>query len=133
MCTGVALAAAAICWAAGPWVLHTVMAAHAALPSTYLATLAAGTGFLMVAYILQSTLLALDHHTTLLIAWLAGAIVTVPVFLTGSGLLTATGLAAIVGPCVTALIMAADAWFSTRGTENSELDAAHPVEAIITR
>jgi O-antigen/teichoic acid export membrane protein len=103
------------CFAIGPWVLRVIMGAHDRLPGDYLAALAIGTGFMMVAYILQSTLIALSRHAVVMAAWIAGVATTVPIFLAGSGMLTTTALAGCIGPGVTMLIMAADAWWSTRG------------------
>lgn len=116
LCAAVALFAAACSWVIGPWVLHEIMRAHHALPGAYLAILALGTGCVMIAMIIQSTLLALERHFMVLIAWCVGVAVTVPVFLAGNRLLLTTAIAAIVGPFVSMAVMAVDAWIHTRGT-----------------
>ncbi len=110
LCAGVGVFAALCCWLIGPWVLWNIMRAHAQLPGDYLAALALGTTFIMVGMIIQSTLLAIEaalrRH---LLAWTAGVVVTVPVFLIGHSLLLTTGIAAIAGPFVAMLVMAVDA------------------------
>ncbi|MBR7833953.1 hypothetical protein KDL01_11800 [Actinospica durhamensis] len=115
LCAGVALFAAACAWLVGPWVLKNIMRAHDVLPGSYLALLTLGTGCVMVAMIIQSTLLALERHFVVLIAWCVGVAVTVPVFLTGDRLLVTTAAAAVIGPFVTMVVMAVDAWLHTRG------------------
>jgi len=117
LCAGVGLFAALCCLLVGPFVLQHVMRAHATLPGYYLATLALGTAFIMVGMIIQSTLLAIERHFVVLIAWTAGVVVTVPVFLIGHSLLATTGVAAIVGPFVAMVIMGFDAWLHTRGAD----------------
>lgn len=116
LCAAVAVFAAACSWVIGPWVLHYIMRAHHSLPGAYLAILALGTGCVMIAMIIQSTLLALERHFMVLIAWCAGVAVTVPVFLAGDRLLVTTAIAAIVGPFVSMAVMGVDAWAHTRGT-----------------
>lgn len=116
LCAGVAVFAAACSWVIGPWVLHEIMRAHHSLPGAYLAVLALGTGCVMIAMIIQSTLLALERHFMVLVAWCVGVAVTVPVFLAGDRLLVTTAIAAIVGPFVSMAVMAVDAWIHTRGT-----------------
>jgi len=117
LCAGVGLFSSLCCWVIGPFVLQHIMRAHAPLPGYYLATLALGTTFMMVGMIIQSTLLSIERHFVVLIAWLAGVIVTVPVFLIGHSLLATTGVAAIVGPFVAMLIMGVDAFLHTRGAD----------------
>lgn len=120
LCAGVGLFAAACCWLIGPFVLKYIMRAHDTLPGYYLATLALGTTFMMVGMIIQSTLLSLERHSVVLIAWIAGVVVTVPVFLAGHSLLLTTGIAAVVGPFVAMLVMAVDAWLHTRGADGEQ-------------
>ena len=117
LCAAVGLFASVCCWAVGPFVLRDIMRAHATLPGIYLAALALGTTFIMVGMIIQSTLLSIERHFVVLIAWLAGVVVTVPVFLVGHSLLGTTAVAAIAGPFVAMLIMAVDAWAHTRGAD----------------
>lgn len=115
LCAAAGLLAVAVCWTIGPWILRVVMGAHAPLSGTYLAALAGGIGFMMVAYILQSTLIALNRHPVVMAAWWAGVVATLPIFLAGSSIFATTAFAAFVGPLVTMVIMAVDAWRSTRG------------------
>ena len=126
LCAAVGLFASLCCWVLGPWVLRDVMRAHATLPGIYLAALALGTTFIMVGMIIQSTLLSIERHFVVLIAWLAGVIVTVPVFLIGHSLLGTTAVAAIAGPFVAMLVMAVDAWAHTRGADGEPSRAAKP-------
>jgi hypothetical protein len=119
LCAGVGVFAALCCLLIGPWVLQHVMRAHDTLPGIYLAALALGTTFIMVGMIIQSTLLSIERHFVVLIAWLAGVIVTVPVFLIGHSLLPTTAVAAIAGPFVAMLVMAVDAWAHTRGADGT--------------
>ena len=129
LCAGVALFAAACAWLIGPWVLKNIMRAHDVLPGGYLAVLTLGTGCIMVAMIIQSTLLALERHFVVLIAWCVGVAVTVPVFLAGNRLLVTTAVAAVVGPFVTMVVMAVDAWIHTRGVGAGPLPAPAPQES----
>jgi O-antigen/teichoic acid export membrane protein len=115
LCAVAGLLAIAVCWTIGPWVLRVFMHAHAPLSGTYLAALAAGIGFMMVAYILQSTLIALKRHQVVMAAWWIGVAATLPVFLAGSSIFVTTAIAGFTGPLVTMLIMVVDAWRSTRG------------------
>jgi hypothetical protein len=126
LCAGVGVFAALCCWLIGPWVLTTIMRAHATLPGIYLAALALGTTFIMVGMIIQSTLLSIERHFVVLIAWLAGVVVTVPVFLIGHSLLPTTAVAAIAGPFVAMLVMAVDAWAHTRGADGTPQRPAAP-------
>jgi O-antigen/teichoic acid export membrane protein len=120
LCAAVGLAGCLGCWLLGPWVLWNIMRALAHLPGDYLAALALGTAFVMVSYILQAALVAMDRHAVVLVAWAVGAIVTVPIFFTGEGLLRTTAIANAVGPFVAMLIMAVDAWLRTRGGDREE-------------
>ena len=122
LCAAVGLAGSLGCWVLGPWVLSTIMRAHAHLPGDYLAVLALGTAFVMVGYILQAALVAMDRHVVVLTAWAVGAVVTVPVFFAGQGLLRTTAIAGVVGPFVAMLIMAAEAWLRTRGGDQEPVD-----------
>jgi hypothetical protein len=126
LCAGVGVFAALCCWLIGPWVLWNIMRAHAQLPGGYLAALALGTTFIMVGMIIQSTLLAIERHSVVLLAWIAGVVVTVPVFLIGHSLLLTTGIAAIAGPFVAMLVMAVDAWAHTRGADGPQPAITHP-------
>jgi hypothetical protein len=119
LCAAVGLFASLCCLLIGPWVLLHVMRAHDTLPGVYLAALALGTTFIMVGMIIQSTLLSIERHFVVLIAWLAGVVVTVPVFLLGHSLLPTTAIAAIAGPFVAMLVMAVDAWAHTRGADGT--------------
>ncbi len=129
LCGGVALFAALCAWIIGPWVLWNIMRAHDTLPGAYLALLTLGTGCVMVAMIIQSTLLSLERHFMVLIAWLAGVAVTVPVFLAGNRLLVTTAIAAVVGPFVSMVVMAVDAWIHTRGVGAGPLPAPAPQQS----
>lgn len=124
LAAAVGLAGAIGCWLLGPWVLTTIMRAHHNLPGTYLAVLALGTACVMVGFILQAALVAMDRHVMVLIAWAAGAAVTVPVFMLGDGLLRATAMAGVIGPFVAMLIMAVEAWLRTRGGNREAADGA---------
>jgi len=114
LCAAVGLAGVGACFAVGPWLMHTIMGAHAPLPRGFLAAFAGGTLFLMLAFILQSALIALGHHRMVMIAWGLGVVVTVPVFAVSSAILTTTAAAALVGPLLTAVLMAVDLQWATR-------------------
>ena len=60
---------------AGPWVLRVFFGTKAGLSHELLAVLGVGTVFLMAAAILQPTLVALDRHRLVPIAWGTGAVV----------------------------------------------------------
>lgn len=92
----------------GPWVLRTVMGTRGHLSAAFLMELAAGTLFLMVANILQSTLTALNRQQTVLWSWTFGVVAMFAVFAMPLGPLTTAAVASIAGPAVTSVLMAAD-------------------------
>lgn len=120
LCGAVGLAGCLGCWWLGDWVLWNIMRAHDHLPGAYLAVLALGTAFVMVGFILQAALVAMDRHAVVFAAWTAGVAVTVPVFLIGQDLLRTTALAGVIGPFVAMLVMAVEAWLRTRGGDRPE-------------
>ena len=116
-CAGLGLAAVLVSATAGPWILRHILHAHGApLPSWFLAAFAAGTGLLMVGFILQAGLIAMNRHISVMIGWGLGVVVTVPVFtVPGShSILDVTAVGALAGPAVTALFLAIDLWWSMR-------------------
>jgi len=114
----------------GPWALLTVMRAHAALPGWFLAVFASGTLFMMIGYILQSALIALGRHKIVMIAWGAGALITIPVFATGGSILATTAFAAVAGPLAATVMMAVDAWWATSPRRAAAPPATLPVEPV---
>jgi O-antigen/teichoic acid export membrane protein len=120
LCAAVGLAGCLGCWWLGDWVLWNIMRAHDHLPGDYLAALALGTAFVMVGFILQAALVAMDRHVVVFAAWTAGVAVTVPVFFIGQDLLRTTALAGVIGPFVAMLVMAVEAWLRTRGGDRPE-------------
>ena len=130
ICAAVGLVAVAACAVIGPWALRTIMRAHAPLPGWFLAVFAAGTLFMMIGYILQSALIALGRHKIVMIAWGAGALISVPVFTTGGSILATTAFAAVAGPLTAAAAMAVDAWWATSPRRAASSPAVLPVEPV---
>ena len=130
ICAAVGLVAVAACAVIGPWALRTIMRAHAPLPGWFLAVFAAGTLFMMIGYILQSALIALGRHKIVMIAWGAGALITIPVFTTGGSILATTAFAAVAGPLTAAAAMAVDAWWATSPRRAPSPPATLPVEPV---
>jgi O-antigen/teichoic acid export membrane protein len=130
LCAAVGLLGVAACGVIGPWALRTVMGAHAPLPGWFLAVFASGTLFMMIGYILQSALIALGRHKIVMIAWGAGALITIPVFATGGSILATTAFAAVAGPLTAAAMMAVDAWWATSPRRAPAPPATLPVEPV---
>jgi O-antigen/teichoic acid export membrane protein len=112
VCTALGLAAVLVAATAGPWVLRDVLHAHAVLPNWFLAAFAASTMFMMIGFILQSGLIALSRHLSVMIGWALGVIVTIPVFMVSGDIKDVTAAAAIAGPLVAALFLAVDLWWT---------------------
>jgi O-antigen/teichoic acid export membrane protein len=113
VCAGLGLAAVLLSATAGPWILHYLLHAHENLPNWFLAAFAAGTGFLMIGFILQASLIAMNRHMSVMIGWGLGLVATVPIFAVpvfmGSGdILRITAVGALAGPAATAVFLAAD-------------------------
>ncbi len=98
----------------GPWVLRNVMGTRGHLSAVFLMELAAGTLFLMVANILQTTLTALNRQQTVLWSWSLGAVAMMAIFPVPFAPLTTAAVASLVGPVVTCAVMAADVLRATR-------------------
>jgi O-antigen/teichoic acid export membrane protein len=130
LCAAVGLIGVLASGVLGPWALRTVMSAHAPLPGWFLALFASGTLFMMIGYILQSALIAMGRHKIVMIAWGAGAVITVPVFATGGSILATTAFAAVAGPLTAAAMMAVDAWWSTSARWTAAEPAVPPAEPV---
>jgi O-antigen/teichoic acid export membrane protein len=113
-CLGAAALGVVVSLIAGPWVLKTVMHAQAELSLGFLAGMAAGTGFLMTAFVLQSAVVALNHHRMVLIAWVAGLAAMGVVFVLPMAALDSAVWASLVGPFVVTAIMGLDVLVATR-------------------
>ena len=114
VCAALGLAAVLVSATAGPWVLRDIMHAHAVLPNWFLAAFAASTMFIMIAFILQAGLIALNRHLSVMVGWVLGVVVTIPVFMVSANIKDVTATGAIVGPLVAALFLAVDLWWTMR-------------------
>lgn len=115
ICAGLGLAAVVVCATAGPWVMRDIMHAHGVLPNWFLAAFSAATMFIMVAFILQAGLIAMNRHKSVMLGWGLGVAVTIPIFAlssSNSSILDVTAAGALAGPLVTAVFLAADLWWS---------------------
>ncbi len=112
VCAVLGLAAVLVAGTAGPWVLRDIMHAHAVLPNWFLAAFAAGTMFMMIGFILQAGLIALNRHLSVMIGWALGVVVTIPVFMVSGDIKDVTAAGAIAGPLVAALFLAVDLWWT---------------------
>lgn len=134
VCAAAGLAGVAGTGLLGPWVLRTVMGTKAELSAAFLMELSAGTLFLLVANVLQSALIALNRQQTVLAGWSLGVVAMGAVFVMPLGSLTTAAVASLLGPAVTAAVMAADVLRATGtapagGGKAAALDAQRPVPA----
>lgn len=114
VCVALGVVAVLVSATAGPWVLRDIMHAHAVLPNWFLAAFAAGTMFMMIAFILQAGLIAMNRHLSVMIGWALGVVVTIPVFMVSGDIKDVTAAGALVGPLVAALYLAVDLWWTMR-------------------
>jgi O-antigen/teichoic acid export membrane protein len=115
VCAGLGLSAVLVSATAGPWVMKHIMHAHGVLPNWFLAAFSAATMFIMVAFILQAGLIAMNRHKSVMLGWGLGVAATIPIFAfsaSNSSILHVTAAGALAGPLVTALFLAADLWWS---------------------
>jgi O-antigen/teichoic acid export membrane protein len=112
VCAVLGLAAVLVSGTAGPWVLRDIMHAHAVLPNWFLAAFAAGTMFMMIGFILQAGLIALNRHLSVMVGWALGVLVTIPVFMVSGDIKDVTAAGAMAGPLVAALFLAVDLWWT---------------------
>jgi O-antigen/teichoic acid export membrane protein len=126
-CLAAGVAGIVVSYLLGPWLLLNIMRAKAPLPGSFMATLAAGTMFLMLAFVLQSALLALGRHRMVLIAWCLGVVAIVPTDLLAHSLLTTAAGVTVTGPTVAAVIMGVVVVRATGGgAQNMAAPAAEP-------
>jgi O-antigen/teichoic acid export membrane protein len=114
VCAALGLAAVLVSATLGPWVLRDILHAKAALPNWFLAAFSAGTMFMMIGFILQAGLIALNRHLSVMIGWALGVAVTVPVFAISGDILHITATGALIGPLAAALFLAVDLWWTMR-------------------
>jgi O-antigen/teichoic acid export membrane protein len=114
VCVVLGVAAVLVSATAGPWVLRDIMHAHAVLPNWFLAAFAAGTMFMMIAFILQAGLIAMNRHLSVMVGWALGVVVTIPIFMVAGDIKDVTAAGALVGPLVAALFLAVDLWWTMR-------------------
>jgi O-antigen/teichoic acid export membrane protein len=112
VCAALGLAAVLLSATAGPWVLRDIMHAHAVLPNWFLAAFAAGIMFMMIGFILQAGLIALNRHLSVMIGWTLGVVVTIPVFMLPGDIKDVTAAGALAGPLAAALFLAVDLWWT---------------------
>jgi O-antigen/teichoic acid export membrane protein len=101
---------------AGPWVLRVFFGTKAELSHELLAVLGIGTVFLMAAAILQPTLVALDRHRLVPIAWGAGAAVLIVLVELPIDPLHAAAAGNVGGPVTVVVIMTAGLTDALRAT-----------------
>jgi O-antigen/teichoic acid export membrane protein len=111
---GAALGLAAVLVSAtiGPWVLRDIMHAHAVLPNWFLAAFAASIMFMMIGFVLQAGLIALNRHLSVMVGWALGVVVTIPVFMVSGDIKDVTAAGAMAGPLIAALFLAVDLWWT---------------------
>lgn len=100
--------------AIGPWVLTHVMGTKASLSAVFLGSLALGTMLLMVAFVLQSALIALNRHVIVFAAWTLGVVAMFVAFALPIGALAAGELASLIGPGAVIALELPDAILRTR-------------------
>ncbi|WP_034265511.1 lipopolysaccharide biosynthesis protein [Actinospica robiniae] len=133
VCAGLGLAAVLVSATLGPWAMRDILHAKAALPSWFLAAFSAGTMFMMIGFILQAGLIALNRHLSVMIGWTVGVAVTVPVFAVSNAgdILHVTAAGALIGPLAAALFLAIDLWWTMRrrAAAQGTRSAADPASA----
>jgi hypothetical protein len=117
--------------AVGPWLLTTYLATRAPLSRGFLAGLAAGTAFLMTAFVLQSAQVALSRHRFVLVAWTSGLAVMGLVFLLPVPALDAAVWAGLAGPLVVTGVMAVDVLAVTRARNGSPSSPPEDAESVV--
>ncbi|MEY9888363.1 O-antigen/teichoic acid export membrane protein [Catenulispora sp. MAP5-51] len=100
------VAGTAVLALAGPWLLRVFFGTKAVLSHELLAVLGIGTVFLMAAAILQPTLVAMDRHRLVPIAWGAGAAVLAVLVELPVDPLHAAAAGGVGGPVTVVLVMA---------------------------
>ena len=91
---------------AGPWILRVFFGTKADLSHELLAVLGIGTVFLMASAILQPTLVALDRHRVVPIAWGAGAVVSAALVELPGDPVHAAAAGGVCGPATVVVVMA---------------------------
>jgi len=118
---------------AGPWVLRVFFGTKADLSHELLAVLGAGTVFLMATAILQPTLVALDAHRLVPIAWGGGAVVLAVLVELPIDPLHAAAAGGVGGPVTVVAIMAAGLVGALRTTPGRAPEqTAHPATPAVT-
>ncbi|GAA1962314.1 hypothetical protein GCM10009838_19000 [Catenulispora subtropica] len=103
---GLGVAGTALLAVAGPWVLRVFFGTKADLSHALLAVLGIGTVFLMAAAILQPTLVALNGHRLVPMAWGAGAVVSAVLVELPVDPLHAAAAGGVGGPVTVVAVMA---------------------------
>jgi O-antigen/teichoic acid export membrane protein len=114
--TALGIAGTALLALAGPWVLRVFFGTKAVLSHELLAVLGMGTVFLMAAAILQPTLVALDRHRLVPIAWGTGAVVLAVLVELPIDPLHAAAAGGVAGPVTVVVIMTAGLTDALRAT-----------------
>lgn len=103
--------------AIGPWMIRVIYAGPRPLTHTFLAELALGTVFMLVANVLQTVLTALNRQQTVLVGWVGGVVVMGLLLLVlPFSVLDTAAVAAMIGPLATMLLMGFDVLRQTRST-----------------
>jgi O-antigen/teichoic acid export membrane protein len=124
-CLGAGALGVVVSLIAGPWLLTSYLATPAPLSRAFLAGMAAGTAFLMTAFVLQAAQVALNRHRIVLVAWTLGLASMGLVFALPVTALDAAVWAGIVGPLVVTGVMVVDMLLATR----TRPDSAGPATA----
>jgi O-antigen/teichoic acid export membrane protein len=103
---GLGLVGAALLAVIGPWALRVFFGTSTPLSHELLAALGAGTMFLMLTAILQPTLVALDRHRLVPVAWGVGAALQIVLVVLPADPVHAAAAGSVGGPLAVVAVMA---------------------------
>jgi O-antigen/teichoic acid export membrane protein len=131
---GLGVAGAALLAAVGPWALRVFFGTAAPLSHGLLAALGAGSVFLMLTAILQPTLVALNRHRVVPVAWGIGAAAQIALVLLPVDPVHAAAAGSVGGPLAVVAVMAAGLRDALRRDGKPRfVDATLPQSADVAR
>jgi O-antigen/teichoic acid export membrane protein len=98
----------------GPWAAEWLFNTAYRPPVATLGLLGAATMVMMLALVVQPTLVALGRQRTVTVGWIAGSVVFLALLVTGPEPIAAALVAQLVGPLVVVAVLLAGAWRALR-------------------
>jgi O-antigen/teichoic acid export membrane protein len=124
---GVGTVGVAGCVVLGPWAADVLFNTAQRPSTTTLALLGAATVLMLVAMVMQPTLVALGRQQVVTVAWVAGTVVFLALLVLPVPPITAALVAQLVGPLVVAAVLTGAAVRALRGAHPSVAAAAPQV------